>query len=69
MKTSSREPGTVLRLANRRLVVDQRQGNSAVLRERIKEQRPLQRVEIDHTPLDISLISINREVDDEDLFA
>lgn len=33
MKTFSLEPGTVLRLANRRLVVDQRQGNSVVLRD------------------------------------
>ena len=33
MKTFSLEPGTVLRFANRRLVVDQRQGSSVVLRD------------------------------------
>ena len=33
MKTFSLEPGTVLRLANRQLAVDQRQGNSVVLRD------------------------------------
>jgi len=37
MKTFSLEPGTVLRLAHRRLVVDQRQGNSVVLRD-VKSQ-------------------------------
>jgi len=68
MKTSSLKRGAVLRHADRRPVVGQRRGNSGLLRGRTKKQPPLQRVEIDHTALDIFLVS-SKEGDDEELFA